>query len=748
MTSVKASSFRKSDWAPSSAEFVCYSHDGAFLALLRDSGRIEIRLPENDYAYSHSISLPSTYTISCLTFIRTSKGQPLLVAGTFQGSLLVIDISTCLYSMEGFSYGGPVFSLAPHPSFPALFLAGCDDGCVRLFCIPEQDPLDLRPPSPVFSKAFNRSTGKVVSLAINRSLDFFVAGYSTGITRVFSLTTSREIEPHIVHPGNEITETVVRSICLLTDGTIITGDGSGNILTHEAKTHATISKYSLCDGPIIGIISSKDCNKLLVGSTDGRLVYLIKEEYEWRVSSSERPHLHDGMGLAVSYCGGRFAFSCFDGNCVVGSTNQTLISQNLVGLNPIVSHPQMIFKQINTEQSKMIVYRPLENSLNFFTVTEGGHTNHDLSIRLQSKFRALSRIEISQDLKYLALISSCFCSIFDLSDVLNPIELTTLPEIIQKGVLFFVFGPNNEFICIPARQNTVMMKLNLQTFCLEERRVSLPLPITSSIISADFNYLCLSSFAEFVLVNFDSLLPVCSALSATLSDSKALTKRSIAPITASCFGFYTSNLFLYMMNSSNNLFVFNVDLLQFDTKLSLLLNRVLPRSIMETSIKSDFCNQMAISSIDDLSVLVLSSPSWITTIKNPHDSSGKSLSNQPPSRDQSNEIEEGELYENVENRRIVLGRALRKLKAKSNIAPTMLLNVRIQRLIQEIRSKLEVNSTVDKSCDDVAFITKFGSILFSNLVYNSLFVVEQPVSVVSELVSQRRMPIKRKRYGR
>ncbi|KAL0232741.1 hypothetical protein GEMRC1_011488 [Eukaryota sp. GEM-RC1] len=291
---VQTTSCRFLKWAPAAANVVAFSPDGNQLAVLRESRQIEIWLPKHGWSFSHSLPCPIGTKVISMTFVRRTTGHPLLVVGTLAGTLHTYDPNTNLRpSTPSSSFGGAVFCIAPHPRHPSSFLAGCEDGCIRIFDIPEDNILLSTSLEPYYRRAFPRISSYVVSMAVLPQSDTILFGDAHGGLRSMHLPSSH---PNLLCASSN-TPHPIRATLILPDGTFIAGDHHGVVSIYSME--GCIASFdTIFDGPVVGLARSED--RIVVAGLDGKIGFIEKTNDTWILLSVDKVHLHDGLSLATS----------------------------------------------------------------------------------------------------------------------------------------------------------------------------------------------------------------------------------------------------------------------------------------------------------------------------------------------------------------------------------------------------------------------------------------------------------------
>ncbi len=187
------------------------------------------------------------------------------------------------------------------PQTSQYLAAGCSDGTVVLFTTEDND---LR-----FVKSLGKPPTKkphVLSIAW-RDRNTVVAGYDDSVIRVYD-TRSRTIirNMSLGKPGDGRSEIHIWAVRCLPDGSIISGDSTGQLKIWDAKSYSLVQSIQAHKADILDIATSIDGKMIITGGADQRTVaYQLfgpqkgQKGQRWAQIMHRRYHEHDVRAMAA-----------------------------------------------------------------------------------------------------------------------------------------------------------------------------------------------------------------------------------------------------------------------------------------------------------------------------------------------------------------------------------------------------------------------------------------------------------------
>ncbi|EXJ65076.1 hypothetical protein A1O7_01416 [Cladophialophora yegresii CBS 114405] len=294
------------------------------LALGRNNGDIEIWNPSNGLWLQEVILKGSkNTTIEQLAWTQDlvvdgderSDGQkyssgPLRLFST-GGSTAITEWDLCTGMPRRKAEGnfGDIWCFAPQPQIKAnkapdtllpgagsqLLAAGCSDGTIVLFSTEDDD---LRYARVLAQPPVKKP--KVLSLAW-RDRDTLVAGYEDSTIRVIDVPSRRIIRNmSLGKPAEGSNNSVVWSVKCLPDGTVVSGDSSGELKIWDSKNYSLAQRLSSHKADILDIAFSASGDTIFSVGVDRRTVVYKQvpihsgtQRTRWAEVAHKRYHQHD-----------------------------------------------------------------------------------------------------------------------------------------------------------------------------------------------------------------------------------------------------------------------------------------------------------------------------------------------------------------------------------------------------------------------------------------------------------------------
>ena len=179
--------------------------------------------------------------------------------------------------------------------------AGCADGSIVILSTADNDLKFLRIMRPSTKRA------RVLSIAFqNRNI--IAAGYADSSIRIFDIRNGRLLRTISLGRGpiGGPTAILVWSVRCLPDGTIVSGDSTGEVRFWDGRNYSLIQRLQGHQADILDIAVSADGESVISGGADQRtVVYRLKEgekgdkKRRWAELMHRRYHTHDVKAFAV-----------------------------------------------------------------------------------------------------------------------------------------------------------------------------------------------------------------------------------------------------------------------------------------------------------------------------------------------------------------------------------------------------------------------------------------------------------------
>ncbi|KAI9222289.1 WD40-repeat-containing domain protein [Blastocladiella britannica] len=313
-----------------------------YLAVARANGDIELRLPDNAWYPERVILGGKNRAVSALAWAhqsvltdpelwdddmeremalrRITNRKPRLFASSLNGTITEWDIDTLEPVKIMDASGGGVWSLAVNPT-GTLLAAGCDDGCIRVYDIADDEFEHHR--------TFQKQQGRVLCVAWHPTGDFLVSGSDDSVIRQWTVSNGAPRDRSTLDRVNR-KNTLVWAIRVLTDGTVVAGTSLGTVEWWDWNTATLIKSVKGHDADVLALDVSRDGTEVYSASIDrgvaqyriagasdfasrnrkGNSAHAKVDHHKWVRAAMRRYHSNDVKSiLVVETSSGRFIVS-------------------------------------------------------------------------------------------------------------------------------------------------------------------------------------------------------------------------------------------------------------------------------------------------------------------------------------------------------------------------------------------------------------------------------------------------------
>jgi U3 small nucleolar RNA-associated protein 4 len=191
-------------------------------------------------------------------------------------------------------------------------IAGCTDGALVLYSTKDED-LQLQKilVRPSAKKA------KIISVVF-QDRNIVVAGCTDSIIRIYDIRNGSLLRNMSTGSGPKggPKEIIIWSVKVLKDGTIISGDSTGELKIWDGKTYTLRQRIKSHKQDILSLATNHDGSAIFSGGMDRRTVVykpISKGKSRWAEIAHRRFHIHDvktmasfeGPGMSVVVSGGK-----------------------------------------------------------------------------------------------------------------------------------------------------------------------------------------------------------------------------------------------------------------------------------------------------------------------------------------------------------------------------------------------------------------------------------------------------------
>ncbi|KAI9312630.1 WD40-repeat-containing domain protein [Dichotomocladium elegans] len=222
---------------------------------------------------------------------------PRLFSSGLNPYIIEWDTTTLTVKRSVDSNGGAVWCLATNSSGTRL-AAGCEDGCIRLFDI-EDGRLE-------YMRSFTPQKGRVLSVAWGPYDDMIVSGGTDSALRTWDVRTGQTLQRMVVDRVQK-ENTLVWSVAVLKDGTLVSGDSLGHVMFWNSKMGTMKQTIRSHAADILALAVSKDGQQVFSAGVDCKLTAYRKTMENdkksgrsmWSTVESRQYHSHDIRALAL-----------------------------------------------------------------------------------------------------------------------------------------------------------------------------------------------------------------------------------------------------------------------------------------------------------------------------------------------------------------------------------------------------------------------------------------------------------------
>jgi U3 small nucleolar RNA-associated protein 4 len=235
------------------------------------------------------------------------KGRPLRQASGNHGEIWCIAAQPALLTIQNGANG----NVTSQWSGQSL-IAGCTDGALVLYSTIDEDlqiqRLLVRPSS---------KKAKIISVTF-QDRNIVVAGCTDSTIRIYDIRTGGLLRNITTGGGPKggPKEVIIWSVKVLKDGTIISGDSTGELKIWDGQTYTLRQRIKSHKQDILSLATSYDGSAIFSGGMDRRTVTyksVGKGKPRWAEVTHRRFHMHDvktmasyeGPGMSVIVSGGK-----------------------------------------------------------------------------------------------------------------------------------------------------------------------------------------------------------------------------------------------------------------------------------------------------------------------------------------------------------------------------------------------------------------------------------------------------------
>ena len=258
------------------------------LALSREDGSIEIRNPSADWVVDRVIPGYDRRSVEHLVWC---DGR--LFSGSVSGDIIEWDLELLQPKYHQDSYGGPVWCLKFSYSKKVL-AAGCEDGGIHLF--------EVFKDSIMYKGCLNKQEHRILCLAWAYDDQFIVTGGFDCTMNKCNVKTGH-ITSRMTTDNLKDKNTMVWSIEILKDMTIVIGDSLGNTQFWDGKTCTLFQSFKSHMADVLAVAVNQNEQVVYSTGVDSKVaefkLIIQGNQKKWIMTKTVRATNHDTRTMCV-----------------------------------------------------------------------------------------------------------------------------------------------------------------------------------------------------------------------------------------------------------------------------------------------------------------------------------------------------------------------------------------------------------------------------------------------------------------
>ncbi|KAK2164344.1 hypothetical protein LSH36_65g04031 [Paralvinella palmiformis] len=280
------------EYNPCAVHCLAYENSHKKLAVSRSDATIEIWNLKHSWFQEKILPPSEGASVEALLW----KGSRLFAAG-LHGNLQEYDVVTGRVTQSLSANSGPIWCLAMKEDGSQL-AAGTEDGCVVLFRI-TSDGLE-------YSRALSKQEGRILCVAWYSTENVMITGGIDNI-RIWSLASGHAIQRLTLARVERQKETIVWTLAVTRDYTIISGDSTGKTSFWNGRQGTLIKSFRSHRADVLCLCVNEEGNSVFSSGVDPNLVqfeYIASNpSSDWKMwvrSTVRTQHTHDVRALVLS----------------------------------------------------------------------------------------------------------------------------------------------------------------------------------------------------------------------------------------------------------------------------------------------------------------------------------------------------------------------------------------------------------------------------------------------------------------
>ncbi|OZJ06653.1 hypothetical protein BZG36_00273 [Bifiguratus adelaidae] len=315
------------DYQPAAINALAFtprSSKPTLLACGRSNGDVEIWNPKNEWVLEKVIPGGENVSVEALVFThqtslsnedefetveeketerkRLRSQPPRLFSAGLNANIIEWNLDTLNVLRYADSHGGAIWCMAANHANTVLAI-GCDDGCVRLFDIADNEL--------TFIKSFDKQNGRILSLSWSHDDKMIVTGASDSSVRRWSVSEGRSLGRMTVDRVRR-EDTLVWAVTMLKDGTIVSGDSLGHVKFWDGRVGTMLQTFHAHDADVMCLTASAKGDIVFTSGVDRKIVQFRSvdaqrqgekqqkgKKSKWLISGNRKYHSHDVRAMAL-----------------------------------------------------------------------------------------------------------------------------------------------------------------------------------------------------------------------------------------------------------------------------------------------------------------------------------------------------------------------------------------------------------------------------------------------------------------
>ena len=286
-------------WEPTPIISMASSHDGTLLVAAREDGELDLY---DASTLQKLLALPGSSKSSTTTVAIAENASNIrcrIFTAGLDGAIFEHNIDTLGVSASLDSHGGAVWQLSMKRDEEAgsyTLAAACDDGSVRLFGVESDFP------GMNFSKALPKVEGRCLTAVWHPGNSIIASAGTDGCIHVWNVHHGREVLRISAGDGSSSEkEFCIWILIYLPDGTLVSGDSSGNVSFWDSMHGTLIARFARHSADILSLAASPEGDIVFASGVDPQIAVYQRSSEGWVYLSSKRSHTNDVRALCVTH---------------------------------------------------------------------------------------------------------------------------------------------------------------------------------------------------------------------------------------------------------------------------------------------------------------------------------------------------------------------------------------------------------------------------------------------------------------